>query len=643
MTLPKRPRTSRIEDVNQRAFEDALGEFFIYRESRRDVGIDGQVEIFDGDTPTGLTFDVQLRATDSANISRARKVRVHNGHVEYWRSRLGPMLVVRYLASTGQLYVRWLHSYDHYNDGAPSDKTTPLPMRDEDFLDSPRRDRLVSEVAAFRRLQQSALQLPIAMRISAQSAKLSHAELLIALRRLNRTPDVMTVDARLGEADHLRFSVGDDYLAVMLAGVAGATIHLDAITDLALDDAARNLLALTALAFERVGQSTIAGRLAHVYLPDSVLAEDGDVVMALSSSMAHARQVREALDLADALDRLGGGASAHSYALTLVPLVHAGSLSLAESDLRIATLTARIKRRVSRGDRTGAASEAVGLGNALRHRNEFGKALSQFQKALRLDPAYAQRAHFHQERGGTLFLHGRYAEAAEAYERALELGASHFTLALYSDALLFAGRYAEAAGRVSAYLDNEDDNIRASEYVLKAVLCDELAARGLVRQARRTPRADKLADRAARADSHHAARDLAEAGLAADGLSSLAWFNLAISLRELHDPAAATAWLCAAVTMEWDPNVWAEALLTAGAREDLTTPLLLTARRMTSGDVFEALTTFAKENEMHEFLTRLPELIDSLPDDDREITVRSISENGVESIDLPSRTAPTRT
>ena len=142
MSRPKRPRTSRIEDVNQRAFEDALGEFFVFRELRRDIGVDGQVEIFDGDDTTGLTFDVQLRATDVKDVKRARRVRLRHGQVEYWRSRQDPILIVRYLRVTDQTYARWLHSYDRFYDGEPSEKTLPLPMRDEDELTPVRRDRL---------------------------------------------------------------------------------------------------------------------------------------------------------------------------------------------------------------------------------------------------------------------------------------------------------------------------------------------------------------------------------------------------------------------------------------------------------------------------------------------------------------------
>lgn len=641
MSTPRRPRSSRIEDVNQRAFEDALGEFFVYRELRRDIGVDGQVEIFDRDDTTGLTFDVQLRATDSQDHSRARRVRLRHGQVDYWRSRNGPTLIVRYLGASRRLYARWLHSYDRFFDGEPSEKTMPLPMRDEDLLDAARRDRLAAEVDAYRTLQRAALTLPLAMCAAVEEASTSHTELLLALRAANRTPDVLHIEAQPGRPEDLRLLIRADQLSVQLAGVTGATVHVKT-DDVPVEHLARELLALLAMAMAGAGHSTLAGRLAYAYLADSRLAEDLDVVMTLSSAMAQARQVREALELAEAVDLRGGEAAGHSSSFMLVALVHARALTAPESALRIATIEARIKRRIAAADRTGAASEAVSLANAQRNLGEHGRALAALERALRLDPGYADRAHFYGERAATRALSGRYGEAAADYGRALELGASHFTRALAADATLFAGRYAEAAQALHEYVELEEDPVRAAEYVLKLVLTDELRLRGIERQARRTAQAEKLADRAARAASPATSRELAEEALRLDALCSLAWFNLAIALREggADDEKVAHAWLCAAVTMEWDPTVWADALLSV-TDDGLVLSLLLTARRMTGEAVFETLAAFARERGLGEMLERLPELIDSLPAErDEGVTVRAIVGGEVEHIRIPSRTSP---
>jgi tetratricopeptide (TPR) repeat protein len=388
--------------------------------------------------------------------------------------------------------------------------------------------------------------------------------------------------------------------------VTGATLHVECVEDVSTDDIARNLLALAALAFQRVGQSLIAGRLAHVYLADSSMADDLEAVMSLASAMADARQIRAALELAEALDRRGEDASNHSFAMTLVPMVHSASLSPGEADLHVATLQARIKRRITRGDRTEAASVAVTLGNVLGHRAEYDRAIAAFDKALRLDPAYAERAHFHNDRAGHAFwpddtptrpraTHGRWRSARRA-SRKLS------TPTLSS----FAGRYAEAELALVAFLVGEEPDERTSEYILKRVLGSRLAARGLVRQVRRTSEAVRLAAGVAKANSTVEARDLCESAIQADGLCGLAWCNLAVALRELGDPGAATAFLGAAVIMEGDPEMWAEALLTPGARAELDLYVLLTARRMTAGAVSETMATAARRNGNVEFLARLP-------------------------------------
>jgi len=650
MSRPKRPRTSRIEDVNQRAFEDALGEFFVFRELRRDIGVDGQVEIFADDDTTGLTFDVQLRATDAKDVKRARRVRLRHGQVDYWRSRQDPNLIVRYLGATGQLYARWLHSYDRHYDGEPSEKTLPLPMRDEDELTPVRRDRLAAEVEAYRNMQRAALRLPLCFRAAVAGAAMSHAELLLALRSANRTPDVLDISAEPGRPQDLRMMAGANRLSVELAGVTGATMHVST-ADVPREQIARELLVLCAMAFVKLGQAHLAGRMARAYLAESVLAEDADAVMTFSSAMAQARQVREALELAEELDELGGEAAGNSSSMMLVALVHAGALSEPEARTRIATLNARVKRRIATGDRSGAAAESVSLANAQRHLGAHGRALAALERALRLDPGYADRAHFYDERAATRFFAERYREAAEDYRSALRLGAEPFLRALAADATLLSGQYAEAEEELRTFLQDESDPVRAAEYELKMKLCEELARRGMVRQLRQSAEANRVADRSAKAgmadgtDGAQAAIDLAQQALNTDGLCSLAWLNLAVSLRQAgaDDDQVARAWLCAAVTMEWDPTVWADAML-SNADEELVLPLLLTARRMTAGRVFETLATLARERGLQNMLDGLPGLISSLPPErDVAVTVRFIAGGEVDLVRIPSRTSPART
>lgn len=116
---------------------------------------------------------------------------------------------------------------------------------------------------------------------------------------------------------------------------------------------------------------------------------------------------------------------------------------------------------------------------------------------------------------------------------------------------------------------------------------------------------------------------------------------MAVALSEGRASAEqeARAFLCAAVTIEWDPTVWVDALLSV-RDADLILPLLLTARRMTGGAVFETLASVARERGLDEMLERLPELIDALPPErDDAVIVRGIAGDEVEHMRIPSRTS----
>lgn len=77
---------------------------WVYRGKAPDYGIDAEVEIFDLDgTSTGISFNVQLRATDCAE--RADRVRLEIDELDYYQSLDLPTLVVRY-SSTDESF-RW--------------------------------------------------------------------------------------------------------------------------------------------------------------------------------------------------------------------------------------------------------------------------------------------------------------------------------------------------------------------------------------------------------------------------------------------------------------------------------------------------------------------------------------------------------
>ena len=104
--MPIRPRSHILEKLSISRFADALPDGWVYRIKTPDYGIDGEVEIFDErGRSTGLSFNVQLRATDDAN--RADRVKLELDELDYYQSLDLPTAVVRYGSPNNSIFWEW--------------------------------------------------------------------------------------------------------------------------------------------------------------------------------------------------------------------------------------------------------------------------------------------------------------------------------------------------------------------------------------------------------------------------------------------------------------------------------------------------------------------------------------------------------
>jgi hypothetical protein len=104
--MPKRPRSHQLEDLSKNRFRELLPPSWVARDKSHDYGIDLEVEIFGQDSAaTGLTFFVQLRATDS--LQKGMKLRLSREQHDYFHALNVPTVVVRFCAADGAFYWRW--------------------------------------------------------------------------------------------------------------------------------------------------------------------------------------------------------------------------------------------------------------------------------------------------------------------------------------------------------------------------------------------------------------------------------------------------------------------------------------------------------------------------------------------------------
>ncbi|WP_027006800.1 DUF4365 domain-containing protein [Conexibacter woesei] len=598
----QRPREHELETESRRAFDNALPVAWVGRDVTPDYGVDVAVEIFVHGARTGRTFNVQLKSTDEQDLASALRggVRFDLPTVEYYKALPAPMLVVLYHSPTRQLYQQWLHAYDAVARGgkplAPDAKTMGLRFVEADAWQDDTPEQLDAGVRGFNAFRSPALPLPLRVAVYADAGVDDALSVTFGLREaVKPVTDLIAVEHRDEIAgDEPAVLLGQRSTRVTLADVASVTLPRD-------PDAPRSptfgpdLVLAIAVALANVGQTNIAAQLTTAVARTSAAIGDFGASIPLSSAMAHARRIREAIELADDLDasddddiRLAG-----STFLVLTRML--APMSASEHQLAIEVTQRRLDRRLERGERANAGAEAYNIGMLQKGTRNSEAAVAAFERALELEPRYAERAYFHKDLGGALFEGQRFAEAATSYARAIELGATGMTGALYADALLLAGRYAEAEAQFDEYLRTHHGSEDA-EWRLKRSIMPLVRASGGDAQERHPERADALAAsidlQDPRLTVEHALATALEA-LRADACCGEAWFRYMFA-----EPAArgVVGWepeptLAAAVLLRYARFAWLNAAITAEiAEQDTIEDILQTAYRFEQDEFVRAYT-----------------------------------------------------
>ncbi len=629
--MPKRTRAHRIEEESREAFKAALDERFLFREDVPDYGLDGSVEVFNAkDEATGLRYYVQLKATDGQDLDKALKRSIPVEHASLYSSQALPTLMVRYLAAEDELYVRWWHAL---LPGKQPPRANAASMTfhwaPEDKFAKGDSERLAEEAHSFLELRSATPPLPFLLKLEIDDPPfgLTDGEIELAVRGATaKRPDV--IELSRGKANG-RLVVRGRYLAVEMPGSVAASYDLDDVYDPGPggEQLAVDLMTLNGLAFARWGQSELAARMTTTYFARSTLSVRPEAAMQLAGAMTIARRVSEALAVAEEIDASGTtGENNTSMLFTLTSRQHSASLSEKEIEEYRRTMQRRIKRREDDGESIEASRELVSLANHHRSQSEPGPAIELYERAATLDPEYRDRAYFWHELGGVLFFAGRYEEAADAYGTAIQLGEGGLTPLLRADALMFGGCYEKAREGFRESLDGVESFESGSEYYLKIGLLDFLIDwRGIKRQKRDSARADKTVGEVVPDGGTPAGegviRDRCWEALGMDGLSGLAWWNLASAVEKLGErEQAGLMFLNTALCQPGDAEAWAFAFvhLWQEGRDELLPMILVTGERMTRQRVLPAInalvTQHMEPDDRGKLISKLGEMVDELSD-----------------------------
>lgn len=309
---PQRPRNHVLETLSGQALARVVPAEWVVRPVDEDYGIDREVEIFEDGAATGLTFKVQLKASErTAAAGPSRRVRTDT--VGYWKSLDVPVLIAYFAADTGLLYGRWAHTVGREPGFDRDSQTTTVAFTDEEVLTADIvLGRLLGEVEVLRGLRSGRLPRPVPLRLTVDDGAvggLTSARVAVRLRQAVRERgldgDVRFVPPQdTGPAVLVSVSAderGPVLRAALPSDLASLRVTLgdrgysagDGVGRLADD-------VLTAVAFvvERTGAIGPAGRLLAVSAEASSLTSNGDVAFACASVMAQEGLARPAARLA---------------------------------------------------------------------------------------------------------------------------------------------------------------------------------------------------------------------------------------------------------------------------------------------------------------------------------------------------------
>jgi tetratricopeptide (TPR) repeat protein len=445
--MPSRPASHRGETASRNAFTAACPAAWVVRRIEDEYGIDLEVEIFDGDRATGLTFKVQLKSKDIAR-GRAVSKSVKVSSLNYWLNHDVPVLVVLYDTRTGTLYGSWAHAHDTGSipDGA---KTTTFSFSYLDILDADAFARIDADVRVIRSLKDAFAPRPTPVRclFADNVAEGARPHLLRAIKTA-----VDESDGELAYVPNADYAVTvrvqpDRIVAELPTRKATVTLHASA-AELASDSTARRfasegVICGIALLFQSIGLRSRAVDVLDAILPTAIVYADPGISSRVAGLLLDGRRP-------DLAVRVITQSPVDADPFFLLPFLMAAEMHYSrltdEERSRLKTFfTDRAAAREAAGDEREAAIAHYSLSQLARAELDYATAIEELRETVRLDPRYVDRPYFHRELAGSYWETGEYEEAAAGYKLALELGAStEEVVHLYVDALFWAGRYDDA-------------------------------------------------------------------------------------------------------------------------------------------------------------------------------------------------------
>jgi tetratricopeptide (TPR) repeat protein len=564
---PTRARTHELEDESYTKFRAARPSAWpVHKiDGSDDYGRDLLVEVFENGQPTGNEFSVQLKATEK--LQTAPKVRLKLTTLNHWDDQPSPTLVVLWDATSDRLFYEWAHRLP-WTDPRREKQTRTVPLPNLWTAETPA--LIAREADAFRKVRNLSQHFPVDVEVTGEEFFGDDAGPVIAAV-IDALAPFREFKVTFGEPQvpFVRISILPNGAEVSLSGTPVKGMTYGPAAEPPPEVIAGDVLFGLAFAVGIYGGSRDAG------------------TALIEAAVEHSFMAMVAGRLIDAMVILTNAKSKDALLMLLGrticvedhPAVDEG---LAGLEITKRIMTDELRVAVSNMLETAAASW-VHPAKLLRTAAwmlgplDATKTNELWDAAVAADPDTTKKPRYWAQRGGVLFLDGRWADAVDSYQHAVRLG-DETSRPLLADALLWAGRYSEALKEFDRSQIREGDE--NAEWRLKSkalsILVDGF---GFKHQERDSLGADTMWEAN---QPQQPTLDFIEQVLDLDALYSWAWWAACPTLRETGDGDPVGVLLLAAICALGFPPTW----------QELTTAALRTGNWETARDALLAARQF---------------------------------------------------
>ncbi|EGR3850428.1 TPA: DUF4365 domain-containing protein [Vibrio cholerae] len=479
MNLPRRTRSHILEDLSVRKFQSLLPEQWIYRTPTHDYGIDGEVEIIDSKGyTTGKKFLVQLKATDEENETKALKLRMKISSLNYFNQLGVPILIVRYLAKSGSIYTRWLHSLNP-NDDTKAEKSFCMLFQEKDKWTDVSAEKRLNELEAYHSIKRHLLQKPflIAVRIDSKASLSQYtakfATKIIGSSKQSRCPFSFYLVSNLDEKTTSFIEIFDEEFYINLAGVGSFRAQFQPPNDTTdLDRLLSDIYVALAFILQKLSHVKEAEGLYDAYINSSSLKDSKPIFFSYIATKIQLNNIPDAIKYVVEIEKKStnkdDGLALAQFGLSIVT-------SQTPKEQMNAVISAYEDLIESTDDPLVLATYYYNIGNCLRGNDYNREAIKHYLKAAKANSDYKLRPYWKKELAGLFFMIGKYRTSNNLYEQLIESENTPENNVLYADSLMLAGNYKRAL--VILEENATQLNVRNSEWFLKIICLEYLISR----------------------------------------------------------------------------------------------------------------------------------------------------------------------